>query len=251
MPCRAEQVNGSHALAAADSPKSELPTSKKRIAATLESPRRGKQRRVSEVEAQVEPPSVLHDSTPEIRKSRRSKPVPTPPALPVKDDEDEQATPRCKKVQGKKVATEVVAEEVAITASPKKITKTEATVMKKEEEVELIDSPRGPWKSKKEETTVLVEEKEIEVADSPKKSRNAKKTKVTALLKEEDEEAAGDAPKKVKRHRKTKEEKEAETMPLAARTSGLKMFIGAHVSAAKGEPHACSSQSRYGSTKLG
>ena len=39
---------------------------------------------------------------------------------------------------------------------------------------------------------------------------------------------------KPKRSRKTKEEKEADAMPLAARTSGLKMLIGAHVSCAKG-----------------
>ncbi|KAJ5088377.1 Endodeoxyribonuclease IV [Penicillium angulare] len=37
-----------------------------------------------------------------------------------------------------------------------------------------------------------------------------------------------------KRGKKTKEEKEAEAMPLAPRTKGLKMLVGAHVSAAKG-----------------
>ena len=36
--------------------------------------------------------------------------------------------------------------------------------------------------------------------------------------------------------RKTKEEKEAEAMPLATRSKGLQMFIGAHVSSAKGSP---------------
>ncbi|KAF7717747.1 Uncharacterized protein PECH_007696 [Penicillium ucsense] len=40
--------------------------------------------------------------------------------------------------------------------------------------------------------------------------------------------------KPVKKTRKTKEEKELEAMPLASRTQGLKMFVGAHVSAAKG-----------------
>lgn len=49
-----------------------------------------------------------------------------------------------------------------------------------------------------------------------------------------DGESKEDIPKKITRHRKTKEEKEAEAMPLAARTVGLQMFIGAHVSAAKG-----------------
>lgn len=38
-----------------------------------------------------------------------------------------------------------------------------------------------------------------------------------------------------KRGKKTKEEKDAEAMPLAPRTPGLRMFVGAHVSAAKGK----------------
>ncbi|KAG8532635.1 uncharacterized protein KY384_002512 [Bacidia gigantensis] len=40
--------------------------------------------------------------------------------------------------------------------------------------------------------------------------------------------------KKIKKKRRTKEEKEADAMPLAARTNGLRMFVGAHVSGAKG-----------------
>ena len=39
---------------------------------------------------------------------------------------------------------------------------------------------------------------------------------------------------KVTKKRKTKAEKEAEAMPLAGRATGLRMYIGAHVSAAKG-----------------
>ncbi|KAJ5662698.1 DNA-(apurinic or apyrimidinic site) lyase 1 [Penicillium macrosclerotiorum] len=41
-------------------------------------------------------------------------------------------------------------------------------------------------------------------------------------------------PKTSKRGKKSKEEKDAEAMPLAPRTQGLRMFVGAHVSAAKG-----------------
>ncbi|KAL8667483.1 MAG: hypothetical protein Q9202_000699 [Teloschistes flavicans] len=47
-----------------------------------------------------------------------------------------------------------------------------------------------------------------------------------------------EAPKSNKRARKTKEEKEAEAMPLVARSIGLRMFIGAHVSGAKGVQNA-------------
>jgi len=55
------------------------------------------------------------------------------------------------------------------------------------------------------------------------------------------EEPAGEAEnvdvekkKPVKRVKKTKEEKEAELLPLAPRTVGSKIFIGAHVSASGG-----------------
>lgn len=47
--------------------------------------------------------------------------------------------------------------------------------------------------------------------------------------------ASAPKAKPVKKGKKTKEEKEAEAMPLAPRTQGLRMFVGAHVSAAKGQ----------------
>ncbi|KAJ5762100.1 uncharacterized protein N7511_005482 [Penicillium nucicola] len=43
-----------------------------------------------------------------------------------------------------------------------------------------------------------------------------------------------DSVKPVKKARKSKKDQETEAMPLAARTQGLRMFVGAHVSAAKG-----------------
>lgn len=54
-----------------------------------------------------------------------------------------------------------------------------------------------------------------------------------------------------KRRRKTKEEREIEAMPLVARSAGLQMFVGAHVSAAKGWCLGISSEplSRCESTK--
>lgn len=53
-------------------------------------------------------------------------------------------------------------------------------------------------------------------------------------VKTEAEAASTVHAKPARKGRKTKEEKEAEAMPLAPRTQGLKMFVGAHVSAAKG-----------------
>lgn len=238
MPPKRSQVNGNHtpaAVAAQSSPRTENPTSKKRTAASLDPPRLSKQRRVSE-DARVESPSVLPDSNPELRRSRKSKPTPTQPAPPDEDDDnDEQTALRSKRARGKKVAIGSFAQEVAVTVSPKKFKKTKATIVKEEEEIDIVESPRGSRSFKKTETAVLVEEEEIEIAESPKRSRKVKKSEAAAILKEEDVEAAEETPKKVKRHRKTKEEKEAEAMPLAARTNGLRMFIGAHVSAAKGE----------------
>lgn len=49
-----------------------------------------------------------------------------------------------------------------------------------------------------------------------------------------EEEKKAIVHEKTTRKRKTKEEKEAVMAPLAARTKGLQMFVGAHVSAAKG-----------------
>lgn len=62
----------------------------------------------------------------------------------------------------------------------------------------------------------------------------AAKPKQKKTKREENIEDGGDLPEKPTRKRKTKEEKISEIMPLAARTNGLKMFVGAHVSSAKG-----------------
>ena len=112
----------------------------------------------------------------------------------------------------------------------------------------------GTPKTVKRKRTLKVEEPEIEVSEpSPKKTKRAKateaaieetvkdepspnKAKRKTKVKEEDEEVqeGEGGQQKIKRKRKTKEEKELEAMPLAVRTDGLRMFIGAHVSGAKG-----------------
>lgn len=105
--------------------------------------------------------------------------------------------------------------KLAIKSTPKKAvrTKTRRASVKKEEidETEVLSSAQieqreSVIKSEEDEVTV---ETEIEAETAVKK-------------------------KPAKKGRKTKEEKEAEAMPLAVRTQGLKMFVGAHVSAAKG-----------------
>ncbi len=122
----------------------------------------------------------------------------------------------------------------------------------KEEEVELQVDEESPRKAKRKRTTETKEVKIKESGTSPKKTKRRvaeleeeavdgeptprkaqRKKKVKQEEAEEEEEEEG--PKKIKRKRKTKEEKEAEAMPLASRTNGLQMFIGAHVSCAKGQ----------------
>ena len=69
---------------------------------------------------------------------------------------------------------------------------------------------------------------------SAKKTKNSKTAISKSVEADQDHQINGESPKKVPRKRKTKEEKEAEAMPLAARTNGIRMFVGAHVSMAGG-----------------
>lgn len=101
---------------------------------------------------------------------------------------------------------------------------------------------KKPGEAKEQQIDVKEEEKVLE-ADTSKK-RKGKPTEVSSEILEavnqdtdiEDEKKDIDAhtPPKPKRKRKTKEEKEVEAMPLAVRTTGLRMYVGAHVSIAKG-----------------
>jgi AP endonuclease-1 len=75
----------------------------------------------------------------------------------------------------------------------------------------------------------VTEETEIDSGIAVGKKESAVKTEGGDIDVKSEAEAAS------RKARKTKEEKEAEAMPLAPRTSGLKMFVGAHVSAAKGQ----------------
>ena len=98
----------------------------------------------------------------------------------------------------------------------------------KVEEKTSVESRPSPKKTKRKRS-VSEEKPVVNGAISPSKTKQKAKTKT-----EEETDEDGESLKKVKRRRKTKEEKEAEAMPLATRTVGLRMFIGAHVSCAKG-----------------
>ena len=158
---------------------------------------------------------------------------------------------RQRKEIGREEAQEEVAEEEQrkVHTSPKKIVRKHKI---KEEEVELQVDGDSPRKAKRKRTTETreakvedsgtspkktkrrvaeLEEEAIDDEPTPSKAQRKKKVKQEEFEEEEEEEGR----KKIKRKRKTKEGKEAEAMPLASRTNGLQMFIGAHVSCAKGQ----------------
>lgn len=86
-------------------------------------------------------------------------------------------------------------------------------------------------KRKIEKLSIEVEEK-VEIPEDVEDI--AAKPKQKKTKREKDREDGGELLGKPTRNRKIKEEKVSEIMPLAARSNGLKMFVGAHVSSAKG-----------------
>ncbi|KAJ4503625.1 DNA-(apurinic or apyrimidinic site) lyase [Exophiala dermatitidis] len=114
------------------------------------------------------------------------------------------------------------------------------------EEKDILTSVSNGVVTVQKETKVEVNE--TETVGTPRNKRlsgrtaRSKGTKVTedeaeASSQREAEEEV-EKPTKPKRKRKTKEEKEEEARPLASRATGLKMFVGAHTSIAKGVENA-------------
>ena len=122
--------------------------------------------------------------------------------------------------------------------------KTKRTKKIKREDVDILSNEESLQKPKlmpKSKITVkseILEETEVPSdAATPEKRTRKTKAKVKQQTAGDGGEEDAETPKKTKRKRKTKEEKEAEAMPIAVRTLGLSMFIGAHVSCAKGPLH--------------
>lgn len=167
----------------------------------------------------------------------------TPEAVDSKEGDESDVESDSETISKKPRKASVIRAASANTATTKTV-KTKVVKAK----VPDADSERviKSEKSRKPVETELVklENKDEEQADikaqAPKKSRKRKAAKEEETGGPEEpvksEEAA--SPKKPKRKRKTQEEKDAEAMPLAARTTGLGMFIGAHVSGAKGVQNA-------------
>ncbi|KAF4300646.1 Endodeoxyribonuclease IV [Botryosphaeria dothidea] len=90
-------------------------------------------------------------------------------------------------------------------------------------------------------------EAEAEVEKKPgRKTKTQVKAEAEEELKEDEDGETGTATKKPIRKRKTQEEKEAEMAPIAARTIGSKLFVGAHVSAAGGVQNAVTNSVNIG-----
>ena len=171
-----------------------------------------------------------------------------PPSLP-EGPASKKTTKRRKVKQEREEDTQVQEPQGEDTS---KKTKRKHKVEEEKSEDSQLD--RGAPKTIKRKRVVKVEEVGTEIGEpSPKKTKRKKATEVEvdetvedevppskskrkAKVKEEDEEVqeGEGGQKKAKRKRKTKEEREIEAMPLAIRTDGIRMFIGAHVSGAKG-----------------
>jgi AP endonuclease-1 len=115
----------------------------------------------------------------------------------------------------------------------------QATKTENKEDEEEAEVKPAPKRQPRKKAAVKAEEEEGG-SEEPEDSKPApkKQPRKKVAVKEGTDGADGDdtaVAKPTKTKRKTKEEKEAEAMPLAARTIGHKLFIGAHVSSAGGQ----------------
>lgn len=138
------------------------------------------------------------------------------------------------------------------TLSPRRSKRTKSSAENPPPTVPASQTPRRPGRqvsanSKPRGTAVEIKEEDLIEGDELKSSVQAKKETVSLraqdLAKEFKEEVEIEKKDiivtKSTKQRKTKAEREVEMLPLAARTKGLQMFVGAHVSAAKGWSIPC------------
>lgn len=142
----------------------------------------------------------------------------TPDSPPVRRSKRQRSSVNLKEAS----SSDELEARAAVKPTPKKATQTKA-------------QRASSVKKEQVDDTELVSSVEAGRRESVTKSEDG-----DIAVKTEIEAAAVIQKKPARKGRKTKEEKEAEAMPLAVRTQGLKMFVGAHVSAAKGMPHRAS-----------
>ena len=183
-----------------------------------------KRKKIEAVITEEVSPAEPKESTPKKTKLRKEVKQETQEHEPSAEETSTKGK------QKPRVNKEQVPADPQINGEDPKAAKRKRTVKAEKAEIELGEpSPKKTKRKKDTEVEVEVDENVVDEA-SPKKA--ARKTKVKE--EEEEVEEGEEGQKKTKRKRKTKEERELEAMPLAARTDGLRMFIGAHVSGAKG-----------------
>lgn len=106
-------------------------------------------------------------------------------------------------------------------------------LLKEEKVVNGDEAHTSPGKGKKRKHVEVHEETTKPTAKIEKR----KKVKIETKEETSETQVGGEITKEKKavRKRKTKGEKEAEAMPLASRTVGHRLFVGAHVSSAGGK----------------
>ncbi|MCJ1384314.1 hypothetical protein MMC17_007430 [Xylographa soralifera] len=235
-------VNGAHvedSLVDDENTVPELSKSKKRSAGALDTSKLSKRARVTDTKSHDKdhsPPSIIASPKAKAKRGKVVVAEATPEQLiPTKEEEE---PPNKRDLKGKR--------------STVKVLKVEALEEEREAEEILVAKPKRARKLAA--TAALVEKKEegVSLEESPKKRKKATKVEATVLVKEEEGDGleGGQAPPRKKRPRKTKEEKELESMPLAARTQGLRMYIGAHVSCAKGVQNTVTNAAHIGANSF-
>jgi AP endonuclease-1 len=151
------------------------------------------------------------------------------------------ATPKGKKRGAAAIQAESSPQSVKRTRTKEKLD--EAVAEKEVVQVETV-SKRTPKKSPKSKATTTLESLDDReaITESPKERSKGKgkgKSKAVSSPTTNGIEPNGEPTNaKPRRKRKTKEEKEAEMLPLAPRTVGSKLLLGAHVSSAGGVQNA-------------
>ena len=183
-------------------------------------PPRTRKRDPVEVQSAVRDPSLKRERETETdekasplrrtpNKASRGKAV----ARDSSEDEDLSLKPTSKKASAK-----IIEPKAKVKAARKTSVKVEKALITDE-----ADDEPEPAKTNSKAGTAKRRKKNITVKEGVEAEHHSDCGSV------KDEEIS---PKK--RKRKTQEEKEVEAMPLAARTTGLRMFVGAHTSIAKG-----------------
>jgi AP endonuclease 1 len=187
--------------------------------------------------------------TPRKRQSietEKSSGTPSASLKRKRDSEVESEGPTSPQIPLRSRNTELTSNAPGPEARIKKKESLVNTTENSDSEAEPTTAAPGPTKSVQESAGSKTTDGGT-VGGGTRANQKASRKKLKATTKTDDEEPASDDEKlKTPRRRKTKEKKEAEAMPLAARTTGLRMFVGAHVSMAKGVENAVTNAVQIG-----